>query len=147
MSAIFTVCWISEASIKCLPFNLNLSKGEEKIVRRSQVWSVAWMIQLCDPLFCCKNRWLHCKARPILVSRDDEKNAFTVGKRYALQLKMKMIAEVFALYKEKRCNWGGEKIGKIALKCITYSCKKCVIIEQFPRLFFTFRKFYLFHTW
>lgn len=107
MSAIFTVCWISEASIKCLPFNLNLSKGEEKIVRRSQVWSVAWMIQLCDPLFCYKNRWLHCKACPILVSRDDEKNAFTVGTtRYALQLKMKMIAEVFTLYKEKRCNWG-----------------------------------------
>lgn len=76
-------------------------------MRRSQVWSVAWMIQLCDPLFCYKNRWLHCKACPILVSRDDEKNAFTVGTtRYALQLKMKMIAEVFTLYKEKRCNWG-----------------------------------------
>lgn len=56
---------------------------------------------------------LHCKARPILVSRDDEKNAFTVGKRYALQLKMKMIAEVFALYKEKRCNReGGKKLEK-----------------------------------
>lgn len=54
-------------------------------MRRSQVWSVAWMIQLCDPLFCYKNRCsqrLHCKACPILVSRDDEKNAFTVGKRY-----------------------------------------------------------------